>query len=165
MSREVTRPKQIVDGRDGARIRTRVAIGSAERLLREFRQWAPLRAQHNRLGTRIEQLKTDMKTYIETNGVPDSSGHRVLTFDEPVEIDGTTYAGLRNEARRTTLLDEEAAREILTQKGLLDHVVKTQEYLDQDEIYVLYQQDLLTDTELEKIFTTRISWAFKPDPI
>jgi hypothetical protein len=61
-------------------------------------------------------------------------------------------------------LDAEKAEELAIAKGIRDRVFKevTTEVLDQDELYVLNQEGILSDEELDSLFVETESFAFKP---
>jgi hypothetical protein len=71
---------------------------------------------------------------------------------------------VKRERRVSVGLDEEATETLLHTKGLKDRVFKevTTTVLDQDELYVLQQEGLITEEELDALFTENVSFAFKP---
>jgi hypothetical protein len=59
---------------------------------------------------------------------------------------------------------QEDAEALLEKKGLLDRVMKevTTVVFDQDELYLLHQEGLISEEEIDSLFTENESWAFKP---
>ncbi len=164
MPREITR-RPIITGPDGSKIRATTAGGAQAKVERTFRQWAAQRVQYLQVGARLDKLKVDMKAYVDASGLTDDKGHKTIPFPEPIVVGGITYTGLRNEARKTTRLDEERAEEILRSLGVYDDCTTTITILDQDKIYALFQEDKIPEKVLEEIFVTTINYAFKPDKL
>lgn len=100
-----------------------------------------------------------LKDYVLEHGEPNGKDIEWV-FDDPLTIGDATYRGFKAQASEPSPeLDEDAATELLETKELLGRVKKTieVEVWDWDEIYVLNQQGLITDEELDKLLVT-------PDP-
>lgn len=113
---------------------------------------------------RATGLKKEMMDALHTSGEEDDKGHKYLYFKNPIAIGGKKFSGLKRERRVSRLFDEDAAETLLEGKGLLERVQKevVTTVLDQDEVYVLNQEGLLTDEEVDSLFAESESFAFKP---
>jgi hypothetical protein len=96
-----------------------------------------------------------LKDYVAEHGEENSDGHLDFLFDEPLNIGGVRYRGLRNQkSQGAPLLDEDRAEVLLKNLNLRDRVAKevTVVVWDWDELYVLNQQGLITDEQLDSLF-------------
>ena len=102
----------------------------------------------------------DIKKYIAENG-EENGNHIDWLFPSPVTIGSATYRGLRNQGKPDTFMDEDKARELVEAKNLRDKVVRevTTEVWDWDELYVLNQQGLISDDEIDSLMTTEIKYS------
>jgi hypothetical protein len=101
------------------------------------------------------------------NGRVDENGHRYLDFDQPLVIGDVTYTGIQAQRKTSASIDLEAAEKLLREKGgeaLYDVVFKRQvvREFDEDELFVLHQQGVLTDDELDSLETETESYALVP---
>ncbi|MFD9947226.1 MULTISPECIES: hypothetical protein [Nonomuraea] len=133
----------------------------AERL---FRQWATLREQAAQIDNRVKALRADLLDLAAHHGDEDAKGHMTITLDQPYEGD-RTYSGFVREKRVSMTVNEERARTLARSKGpdvekrVFRHEVI--EVLDQDELYALQQEDVLTTDELDSLIDTTITYALK----
>jgi hypothetical protein len=141
----------------------RVVRGSVSQILRTAHQYLFYRdqeAQAKKLKAAAydPRKQTALRDYVAANGEPNGD-HRDWLFPEPFTIGTQTYLGLRNQASPSTFMDEEKAQELVVAKGLRARVVKevTTEVWDYDELYVLNQQGVITDDEIDSLMVTDIS--------
>lgn len=159
----MARQVQLVDGRDVAAIKTAAASGSFSKVVRDFTQAMTLRAQATQISSRANKLKESLKDYVSISGKVDSDkGHMTVEFPEPILVDGVTFTGMTNQRRQTVFLNEDTAKEILTERGVLKDAVETVEQLVQDKIFALYQEEKLSDDDMAAMFETTVTWAFVP---
>ena len=140
-------------------LRTATASGTATTLNDTFRQWVMLRGQHSALGVRMNRLKQRMREAVDTSGTTEAKGHRLVEFDDPIQVDGVTYIGMRNEKRTSTTLASDA-EEFLRQRGLWEEAIEIVETIDQDRLYRLYQLGKLSDEDMAVLFQEHATWAF-----
>lgn len=101
-----------------------------------------------------------LREYISENGTPNGKDLDWV-FDEPLTIEGSTYDGLRLQAKERQLLDEDTARDLLASRGLTHRVrreVVTEEW-DWDELYTLNQEGKISDDELDSLTHTDTQFA------
>jgi hypothetical protein len=133
--------------------------GSLEQI---FSQWATLKHQGDLIAERQKDLRTDLMGLVKGGGLTDEKGSFFLNLHTPVTVGDKTYRTLKNERRVSERLDEDAAEELLKSKGLLERCQKTVVVFDPDELYVLNQEGLLSDEELDSLIVISESYAFKP---
>ena len=123
-----------------------------------------LLAEEKSAKDRAGVLKGELMTALHTSGEPDEKGHRYLYFQNPIRVGGKIVKGLKREKRVSQAFDTEVAEEILTKHGLLERaqVTETIVSLDQNEVYVLNQEGLISDEELDAMIVSSETFAFKP---
>ena len=124
----------------------------------KFRQFVWLKREVESLGSVQSGLKSDLLQALEALGEEDDKGHLWFEFPSPVE----GYAAMQRQRRVSQKLDEEAAEEILTAKGLTDRCYKTVRVLDEDEVMALLYEGVLTEADVDQMFPKTISYAFVP---
>jgi len=132
-------------------------------LTEKLKMWVYLKAQVDRLTSQLNQLRDDISADVERYGESDESGHLRLAIGRPFEYAGRRYEGIKRERRVSRLVNEERAEALAMAKGVVGRLFPARPTFDQDELYVLYQQGLLTEREIDDLFDTRVSWAFKPE--
>jgi hypothetical protein len=132
--------------------------------LEKTRQFLALKFQETQIVTRKNKLRDEISVYVDNVGEVDEKGSKFWTLPTPVEVNGQKFTEVKRERRVSVGLDEEAVEALVTSKGIRDRVFKqvTTEVLDQQELYVLNQEGLLSDDELDSLFTETVSFAFKP---
>lgn len=125
-----------------------------------------LKAESNAALARHDVLKGELMTYLSEHGEEDERGHREFRFTNPITIGGAAFVGIKRERRVSLGLDEDKASEILAEKGedIVRRVFKevTTTVLDQDEIYVLHQEGVLSEADIDSMFVEKETFAFKP---
>lgn len=124
-----------------------------------FKQYVTLDKQADLIKGRQDDLKKRLKSAIEVKGYEDDKGHKYFDFGDD-EVPG--FRGLKSEKRVYTTLDESVAEKILADKGILEQCQKTIVVLDEEEILKARYADLLTDDDIDAMYETKVSFAFKP---
>lgn len=149
----------------GTRTVRRSATG-VDPLTARFTQFLTLKANAEAMGTRADILKKALSEHAVTHGQKDEEkGHLVVTLSTPVEVAGKQYTGFMRQKRPATpTFNEERAQELCEAKGIArEDFISTQEYVDQDKVYRLYADDLLTDEEMKSLLDQgNPTWAFVP---
>lgn len=95
------------------------------------------------------------------------NGSQILTFEEPLLVDGNKYLGLENRRTVKSELDLDLVDEWLSKqpkakqaslRARLYKKVVTEEF-DPDELFAMQQQGLLTEDQLDGMFEAKESWA------
>lgn len=122
-----------------------------------------------------ENLKKELSPYLaeaETN----ARGSYVLTFDDPLEVLGQRYASLQRVRKESKVLNEERVMDWLAAKVDSDDeadihwddivsnagVIVTVQHVDQDVLWDLFVQDLITQEEFDSFLDVTVTWAFSP---
>lgn len=111
---------------------------------------------------RIDSLKKELTEHVKEHGETDDKGHRNFVLPAPVQHGEKTYTGFQQQRRVAQAFDDQVAEKILKDKGLWDRAVVMIPEIDQNEVYVLNQEGLLSDAELDSMFAERETFAFRP---
>ncbi|MDX3260722.1 hypothetical protein PV336_15995 [Streptomyces sp. MI02-2A] len=132
--------------------------------LEKVRQFLTLKFQEQQIVTRKNLLRDEVSAFVDETGEVDEKGSKFWKLPAPIEVNGQKFTEVKRERRVSTRLDVDAVETLVNEKGLRDRVYKpvTEIRLDQDELYVLNQEGLLTDEEMDSLFTEAESFAFKP---
>lgn len=125
-------------------------------------QWATIRAEIDTLTARANHLRDELSQLVDSQGDVDDKGHRYLQLPSPITVGEKTYGAIKRERRVSTVFKEDEAEETLQAKGLLARAQETITVLSQDAIYLLNQEGLLSDEEIDSFFGKKISFAFRP---
>lgn len=107
-----------------------------------------------------------LKEYVREHGYEDGSGNLCIDFDNPVESMGKTWRGLQlRRVQGAATLDEDWAFNYIEENGLTERAVKivVLEEIDQNELAVLNQEGIISDDDLDQMFTRpEVTWALYP---
>lgn len=126
------------------------------------REFLSLKTQVADITKRMNERKATLMSTVETEGYEDDKGNYILEFPEPVDSDAGTCRGLKREKRTSQVLDEDVAEKILKKKGIYDDCVEVIEVLQPDAITKAYFEGKLTEAEIDRMFSTRVIYAFVP---
>ncbi|MFE9834057.1 hypothetical protein ACFYP4_02740 [Streptomyces sp. NPDC005551] len=129
----------------------------------KLRQWALLKAQVNTQTTRMNKLRDDLMETVTRDGDRDETGSVHWKLPSEFEVAGKTFTGIKREARTSTVLNEDRALDFAKERQIWDDVVVMTPTIDLDALYVAHQQNKLTEAELDGLFDTKVSYAFKPE--
>jgi hypothetical protein len=128
----------------------------------KFRQWKTFKDRADLETSRANRLRDDLMVTVVEQGDKDEKGNIHYSLPSRVEVGGTQYKGIKREARTTTTLNSERALELAESKGIRNEVVRMVEEFDPDAFYAAYQRDKLTADEVDSVFDTKTTYAFKP---
>lgn len=131
-------------------------------LAEKFRQWAVRKQRVEVETTRMNKLRDSIVEEIILRGDRDEKGNTVLRLPTPVVVGDKSYEDLKREARISTTLSEERALALAKDKGLEAEVVVHTPTIDLDALYAVHADGRLTEAEIEALFDTKVSYAFKP---
>lgn len=127
----------------------------------KFREWAVLKGRVALLTTAMNKLRDEVSRAVESRGYADHKGSQYIDFPFGIVVGDTTYTRVKRERRVSVVADDELAEKICREKGVYDRAFPPVRALDVDELYVMYQEEILTQEELDSILTPRESFAFK----
>lgn len=128
--------------------------------------------------TAQENIKKELEPYLseaETN----ARGSYVLSFTEPLEVNGQKYASLQKVRKQSKLLNEQRVIDFLMNRANSEDehwmgwddlvsdsgVIVTVQHVDQDVLWDLFVQDLITQEEFDSFFDVNVTWAFSPTKV
>ncbi|MDJ0463158.1 hypothetical protein [Streptomyces sp. H27-C3] len=127
---------------------------------RKAAQWALVKdrveAQQNLLDTLKEDMVEDLKDF----GVRDDKGSYVIDLGRSYEVNGKAFTGLKYQKGTTRIADQDTAERLAKEKGLHGRLFPAQPAFDAQEVYVLFQEGLLTEEEVDEIFPEKVTWSF-----
>ncbi|MFI9271847.1 hypothetical protein ACIGXM_14170 [Kitasatospora sp. NPDC052896] len=128
-------------------------------ILPSVRRWAVLKREAEKISAERDRLRDTITRAVIERGYHDHKGSQYL--DLPMEIEGLTR--IKRERRVAVTADAEIAEEITRSKGeaVYARAFPSVPTLDTEELYVLLQEGVLSETELDSIFVKRESYAFK----
>lgn len=95
------------------------------------------------------------------------TGSQILTFDEPLLIDGHKFLGLENRKTVIPSIDPDAVDALIdslpadvrakVQKRVIKVVTDT--VIDDEELFKLNQEGMLTDDQLDSVYTETVQWS------
>lgn len=121
-------------------------------LTNEAKQYIALKEQIKFLTERQTEIKTRLKEAVQLNGEVDGRGHIVLELDEDIKI--------TNQRKESRSLNEEFAVDLLKERGIYNDCIKTVEVLQEDAIMAAVYKGQLTESEVDEMFPTKVSYAF-----
>lgn len=131
-------------------------------VVERFRQWAGIKNEVTFLKNRQDKLRDELMTVVQSDGEPDDKGNVFLPLPTEVEVGGKKYGNLKAERRASSVFMEDKAEELLSGKGLLERAQKTIVVLDHDEVYLMHQEGLITEEEIDSLFQEKVTYAFVP---
>lgn len=143
----------------GSTVRRR-STGSA--VVSKLLQFLVLKEEVKTSTERLDVLKKELTKHVTEHGEVDDKGHRNFLLPEPLEYGEKTYTGFQQQRRVSQSFDTTVAEGILKDRGLWDRAVVMVPEIDQNQVYVLNQEGLLSDDELDTMFAERESFAFRP---
>lgn len=143
-------------------MRTVKRRSSGSAVVSKLLQFLVLKDEVKTTSDRLDVLKKDLTAHVKEHGETDDKGHRTFTFPAPLPYGDKQYVGFQQQRRVSQSFDTETAEKVLKDKGLWDRAVVMVPEIDQNEIFVLNQEGLLTDDELDSMFAERETFAFRP---
>lgn len=139
-----------------------------------FLRAAKLDAEH-----KFSAASKPVKLWLTANGKTDAEGNRVYQFEHAMQgADGKVYAGVMlKRGQGPAQFDSEEVLEFIRkldiERGALGHlserVIRTVEYPDLDELYVLQQEGKITEAQLRSLMhdpdPTYSLWPVEATPI
>jgi hypothetical protein len=128
-----------------------------------FRQWAMLKAEIE-ISMRVrDKLRDRVVKAVEERGYRDHKGSQYIDLPFELEVGGYKYQRIKRERRVSISPDVDRAEEIIGSKGeeFLRRAFPMRPVFDPDELYVLLQEGVLTESDMDAIFVQHESYAFK----
>jgi hypothetical protein len=104
------------------------------------------------------EVKSFLSDLVDAQGEPDDKGH--LWYPLEQEVEG--YRSLQRQRKISQTLNHDEASRILQEKNLHGRCYIIQPVLNEDEVMACLYEGLLTEEEVDMMFTKKIVWAFIP---
>lgn len=124
-------------------------------LTAQVSEYLYLKREIDELTTRQKKIRDELMTAVESGGYEDPDGHWWLELESPV--DGNV--SVKRERRTRQEVDEEAAKELLTERGLWHTCTKQIRVLDEDAIMSALWNNELTEDDIDTIYPKKVFWA------
>lgn len=125
-------------------------------------QFLTLKRETDQLAKRRDEIRDRLKALLETEGYTDDKGSLYVDLEKAVEgPDGKLYGVLKNERRVSQVLNEEKATAMVQEKGLGDRCIVLVPTLDEEEVLKAHYEGLISQEEVDSIFETRETYAFR----
>jgi hypothetical protein len=121
-----------------------------------LRQYLSLKKEVEVLTKRQDELKSRLKSTVESAGETDDRGHVTLKVDDEI----TGEVTLTQQRRVSKTLDMDIAEALLKERGIYDKCVKMIPVLQEDAIMSCVYTDELSEADIDKMFPSKISYAF-----
>ena len=121
-----------------------------------LRQYLSLKKEVEVLTKRQDELKSRLKSTVESAGETDDRGHVTLKVDDEI----TGEVTLTQQRRVSKTLDMDIAETLLKERGIYDKCVKMIPVLQEDAIMSCVYTDELSEADIDQMFPSKISYAF-----
>jgi hypothetical protein len=120
-------------------------------------------------GKARDKARDVIKAWFEAGGdgtyeiTANDNGSQLIEFDEPLLVDGVKILGLENRRTETNELDLDLVDDLLdslpeaVRKRVVKKVVSYE--TDPNELFKLNQEGVISDAQLDGLFTPDIKWA------
>jgi hypothetical protein len=139
---------------------------------RKAAQWAVIKSRVDTQTSMLNKLRDDMSVDLREFGIQDDKGSYIIELPRPLRVGDKQFKGMKLERYTTQGLDEDAAEDIARDLDtaaaeggndavLYDRLFPMVRQFDPQEAYVLYQEGLLAEEHLERIFPEKEGFRFK----
>lgn len=128
-----------------------------------FRQWAQLKHEVTARTTAMNKLRDRVVEAVKQRGYKDHKGSAYIDLPFPLPVGDSEYIRIKHERRVSIVADEEAAERITRDKGpaVYERAFPMKRTFDADEVYVLLQEGLLEEEDMDQIMVQKESYAFR----
>lgn len=128
-----------------------------------FREWALLKSKSVSLTMQLNRLRDRISSAVEERGYKDQKGSQYIDLPFPILTEDGEYNRIKRERRVSIIADPDAAERITRAKGeeIWARAFPPVPTLDCDELYVLLQEGILDEKEMDEILLQKESFAFK----
>ncbi|MEU7278661.1 hypothetical protein AB0A69_07705 [Streptomyces sp. NPDC045431] len=139
---------------------------------RKAAQWALIKHRVDTQTTLLNKLRDEMAVDLREVGIQDEKGSYIIELPRPLRVGEKSFKGMKLERYTSQGLDEDEAEDIArvldneaTANGadavVYERLFPMVRQFDPQEAYVLYQEGLLTDEHMERIFPEKEGFRFK----
>lgn len=106
-------------------------------------------------------VKAELEPYLREAPL-NSRGSYVIDFGDSLDVAGTRYKGLQKVRKESKVLNEERALAFLRQDQAFECAIDVVEHVNQDALWDLFVNDMISQEELDSFFDVSESFAFMP---
>lgn len=128
---------------------------------RTILEWLYTKGHADGLVARANQLREQVTAHVRDFGFEDDKGNVFLDLDQPLTVGAKTYGSVKREMRVKRTANEERLMALAEQVDAVDRLFPRKPVMDLDELYVLYQEGLITESDIDGVFDTDVTWALK----
>lgn len=130
---------------------------------RSVLEWLYLKSQADELVARANLARDAVTRAVcaSDKAVADDRGHLWLDLDSPLRVGESVYTAIKREKRVTRLPSEQRAEEFAEKHDLVERLFPMRPVFNEAELYVLYQEGLISEVELDDLYDVRTTWALK----
>ncbi len=128
-------------------------------ILDKATRYEELKTTIKTLTTEMEKIKTDLKEIVTKEGTI-IEGNQIIKID----LSDTESLIVKNEIRKTAGLKDDALakiRTLVTDKKYLDKVIRTEEYVDKDQLTELISNGVISKRQANSLISITESKALK----
>ena len=131
--------------------------------LRRVLEWLYVKNQADQLVARANQLREEVTKTVRdsADAYADDRGNVFLNLPERLTVGDKTYEAVKRERRILRIANEDRIRILADRTGTTDRLFPPQPVLDEQELYVLYQEGLITEADIDGSYDIKESWALK----
>ncbi|MFL4491773.1 hypothetical protein ACJ6WD_11030 [Streptomyces sp. VTCC 41912] len=142
---------------------------------RKAAQWALIKARVDTQTTLLNRLRDDMTADLREVGIQDEKGSYLIELPRPLSVGDKQFKGMKLERYTIQGSDENEAEVIARdldvqakeqnrEAAVYERLFPLVRQFDAQEAYVLYQEGLLTDEQMDRIFPETEGFRFKRVP-
>lgn len=135
---------------------------SPDDVSKKFGLWAHKKSYVDLEIARMNKLRDDLMGAVMELGDKDERGSMHLVLPSPIQVGDKTYEAIKREARTSTTLNEQAALDLAHNKGLQATLIKLEQHINVDALYAAWQRGLISEAELDALYESKTTYAFKP---
>jgi uncharacterized protein YebE (UPF0316 family) len=124
-------------------------------LIKDAREYSFLKQQIDFLEKQQKEVRERLFTTLDEMGEIDDKGNVIVEL--PEEVNG--FGAVVKQRRVSRKIDELAADEIITEKGMEEQLYKTIRVVDEDALMAALYNDELTEAEIDLMYPQKIVWA------
>ncbi|MGD6750315.1 hypothetical protein [Streptomyces sp. BH105] len=135
---------------------------------RKAAQWALIKHRVDTQSRILNKLRDDMTLDLREVGIQDEKGSYIIELPRPLTVGDKAFKAMKLERYVSQDTDEEAAEDIVRDldaeaagTGIEERLFPMVRQFDPQEAYVLYQEGLLTEDHLRRIFPEKEGFRFK----
>jgi hypothetical protein len=136
-------------------------------LARSVLTWLYLKTQADELVASANKARDRVTQAVRdsADAYIDDRGHVYLDLDDPLTVGETTYSAVKREKRITRIANQTRAYDLATRLGLVDRLFPPTPVFDEQELFVAYQEGVISEEEIDGLYDVKESWALKAVPV